>query len=231
LSHPAGARQGRFLYRNLANATSILGVLPVVLLFLDDGYRYLLPLILFNNFMDDLDGVLAAKLDIQSRFGADLDNVCDGVAHVALALTVGANFGGMVLIFSTVAAGAIILRVVSRLDPDRATAGGSPTNELMRHLLFTLLLAETLGFDPEPVLILVFSLHSVSLLVTYRMSALLRAHAKSATAVGLVNVSLVAAWLAPAVALPVAIAFLATYLYSFSAGGILWLRGSRGRST
>ena len=42
---------------------------------------------------------------IRSRFGADLDNVCDAVAHVALALAVGAHFGGMVLMLSTVAAG------------------------------------------------------------------------------------------------------------------------------
>jgi len=89
LSKAAGKLQKNFLYRNLANATSILGVLPVMLRFLDDGYRYLVPLIIFNNMMDDLDGVLAAKLNIRSQYGADLDNICDAVAHVALALAVG----------------------------------------------------------------------------------------------------------------------------------------------
>jgi phosphatidylglycerophosphate synthase len=64
-----GKVQKNFLYRNLANVTSILGVLPLVLLFFDDGYRYVIPLIIFNNVMDDLDGVLAAKLNIRSRFG------------------------------------------------------------------------------------------------------------------------------------------------------------------
>ena len=200
-------------------------MLPVVLLFLDDGYLYLLPLIIYNNIMDDLDGVLAATLDIRSRFGANLDNVCDGVAPVALALAVGAHFGGMVLMLSVVAAGSIILRVVSRVDSDRTTGGGSPTNEFMRHLLFTLLLAETLGFDAGPVLISVFVLHSVSMQVTYPMSALIRARVKSSTAVGLVNAALVAAWLTPVVALPVAAAFVATYLYSFTAGGMRWFRG------
>lgn len=226
MNHPKEKLQGNFLYRNLANATSILGVLPMVLLFLDDGFRYLLPLIIFNNFMDDLDGVLAAKLSIRSRLGANLDNVCDAVAHVALALAVGAHFGGMVLILSTVAAGSIILRVSCRtLESELATGGGSPTNELMRHLLFTVLLAQILGFGPELVLILVFLLHSVSMLVPYKMPALIRAQAKSATAVGLANAALVAAWLTPVVALPVAAAFLATYLYSFIAGGIQWLKG------
>ena len=231
MSHPTGRFQGKFLYRNLANATSILGVLPVALLFLDNGFRYLLPLIVFNNIMDDLDGVLAAKLGISSRFGATLDNLCDGVAHVALALAVGAHFGGMVLILSMVATGAIILRVASRLEPDRATGGGSPTNELMRHLLFTLLLAEILGFDSGPVLIVVFSLHSVSMLVSYRMSALIRARAKSVVAVGLVNAALVLAWLTPVIALPVAAVFWATYLYALIAGGIQWRTRRRAMST
>ena len=49
--------RGNFLYRNLANAVSILGVLPLALLFLEDGYRYLVPLIIFNNVRDDLDGI------------------------------------------------------------------------------------------------------------------------------------------------------------------------------
>jgi hypothetical protein len=40
--------QKNFLYRNLANITSILGVLPLALLFFDDGYRYVIPLIIFN---------------------------------------------------------------------------------------------------------------------------------------------------------------------------------------
>jgi phosphatidylserine synthase len=220
LNRATGKLQGNFLYRNIANATSILGVLPVVLLFLDDGYRYLVPLIIFNNIMDDLDGVLAAKLNIRSQYGADLDNVCDAVAHVALALAIGAHFSGMVLILSLLAAGSIIIRVVTRLQPEQTTGSGSPTNELMRHLLLTVLLAQTLDFDPELVLIIVFVLHSVSMLVPYRMSALIRAQAKSATAVGLVNVALLLAWLIPVVALPVAVAFLATYLYSFVVGGM-----------
>jgi len=222
LNRPTEELQGNFLYRNLANATSILGVLPMVLLLQNDGYRYLVPLVIFNNIMDDLDGVLAAKLDIRSRFGANLDHDCDAVAHVALDLAVGAYFGSMVLLLSMVAAGSIILRVASRLEPERATGGGSPTNELMRHLLFAVLLAQTLDFDPELVLILVFLLHSVSMLVPYKMSALIRAQAKSATAVGLVNAALVAALFAPVVALPIATAFLATYLYSFISGGIQW---------
>jgi len=111
-----GKPQGNFIYRNLANATSILGVLPLVLLFLEEGYGYLIPLIIFNNAMDDLDGILAAKLNIRSRFGADLDNVCDAVVHVALVLAVGAHFGGLVLLTSIIAAASIILRVTSRLN-------------------------------------------------------------------------------------------------------------------
>jgi len=216
--------QKNFLYRNLANVTSILGVLPLVLLFFDDGYRYIIPLIIFNNVMDDLDGILAAKLDIRSQFGADLDNVCDAVAHVALALAVGAHFGGMVLIASAIAAGSLILRVTSRLNPEAVSRGGSPTNELMRHLLFLLLLEQHLGFESGSFLILLFLLHTVSMLVPYKMPTLIRGWAKSATAVGAVNAALMAAWLIPSVTLLIAAAFVLTYFYSFIVEGVRWLR-------
>ncbi len=174
--------------------------------------------------MDDLDGILAAKLNIRSQFGADLDNLCDAVAHVALTLAVGAHFGGMVLVFSTVAAASIILRVTSRLNPECVSGNGSPTNELMRHLLFTLLLAQTHVFEPELVLAIILLLHSVSMLVPYKMSAMIRAQTKSATAVGLVNVALLVAWLVPTMTLTIAAAFIVTYLFSFVFWGGQWLR-------
>ncbi|MBW2400325.1 MAG: hypothetical protein JRG80_13765, partial [Deltaproteobacteria bacterium] len=44
------------LYKNIPNIVSILGVLPLGLLLLDDGFQFLLPLLLYNNVMDDLDG-------------------------------------------------------------------------------------------------------------------------------------------------------------------------------
>ena len=227
MNHPPAAARRGFLYRNLANDTSILGVLPILLLYLDNGYDYLLPLIIFNNIMDDLDGILAVKLDIRSPFGAALDNVCDGVAHVALALAVGAHFGGVLLALSVLAASSIILRATSRVTPGHAAGGGSPTNELMRHLLFTVILTQTLNLAPEPALISVFLLHAVSMLVPYRMSALIRARAKTATAVGLVNAALVVAWLVPVAALLAAAAFWTTYLYAFIVGGIQWLGGQK----
>ncbi len=219
--------QKNFLYRNLANVTSILGVLPLVLLFLDDGYRYVIPLIIFNNVMDDLDGVLAGKLNIRSRFGADLDNVCDAVAHVALALAVGAHFGGMILIASAIAAGSVIIRATSRLNPEAVSGGGSPTNELMRHLLFILLLEQPLGIEPGSLLIPLFLLHTISMLVPYKMPALIRGWSKSVIAIGTVNVTLIAAWLIPSATLFIAGAFVVTYMYSFIVEGARWLRRSK----
>ena len=180
----------RFIYPNLANATSILGVLPLVFLFMEDGYRYLIPLIIFNNIMDDLDGVLAARLNISSRFGADLDNVCDAVAHVALVLAVGTHFGGPVLMISMIAAASIILRATSRLNPDVVTGSGSPTNELMRHMLFVLLLTQMFDVEPGLYLVLIFVLHSVTMSVPFKLTILIRGLAKTATAVTFVNVAL-----------------------------------------
>jgi phosphatidylserine synthase len=209
---------GNFIYRNSANATSILGVLPLVVLFLDDGYRYVVLLIIFNNFMDDLDGVLAAKLNIRSRFGADLDNVCDAVAHITLALAVGAHFGSFLIVASAIAAGSILLRVVTRLNPKATEGIGSQTNELMRHMLFALLLAGQFDFSPEYILFVVFVLHSVSMLVPYPMHHPIIDRAKSATMLGLLNVALVVAWLVPILTPVIAAAFVAAYIYSFIVG-------------
>ena len=211
-----------FIYRNLANATSILGVLPLVILFLDDGYRYVIALIVFNNFMDDLDGVLAAKLNIKTRFGAHLDNVCDVVAHAMLALAVGAHFGSLIIIASAIAAGSILLRVVTRLNPSATEGTGSQTNELMRHMLFALLLAGQFDFSPEYILIAVFLIHAVSMLVPYSMPHPIIDRAKSATALGLVNVALVAAWLVPITTPIITAAFVAAYIYSFIVGSVRW---------
>ena len=216
--------QGNYIYRNLANITSILGVLPLVLLFLVDSYSYLLLMIIFNNVMDDLDGILAAKLNIRSRFGADLDNVCDAVAHVILALAVGAHFGGMVLIASMIATASIILRVTSRLNPDMVTGGGSPTNELMRHMLFVILLTQIFDIDPGLYLVLIFLLNAITMCVPFKLTHLVRGLAKTATSVIFVNVALVAAWLMPTVTPLIATAFFATYLYSFIVGGRQWLK-------
>ncbi len=220
-----GARQN-FIYRNVANATSLLGVLPLAILFLDNGYLYVIPLIIFNNFMDDLDGVLAAQLNIRSRFGSDLDNVCDAVAHTMLTLAVGAHFGGLLMVASAIAAGAILLRVVTRLNPQAIEGTGSQTNELMRHMLFTLLLAGQFGFRPEYVLIAVFLMHSVSMLVPSPMPHPILKWAKSAATLGLLNVALVAAWLVPMVTPIVTAAFVFAYMYSFIfvVGWVGWRR-------
>ena len=240
---------GTFVFRNLANVVSILGVLPLCLLFQEDGFRYLIPLIVYNNIMDDLDGVLAGKLDIRSQFGAQLDNVCDSISHTVFVLVVGMYYfqaadclvlGGACLAGSLLVAVAMIVRTVARLDPSAVSSRGSPTNEAIRHVFFVLLLTEptlgfsptrallmepTLGFNPTPVLLIaVFVLHSVSMLVPFRLPYLIRSLTKSATTIGLVNVALVVAWLVPYTAPVVAAAFVGAYLWSFAAGGIRWRR-------
>ena len=225
-----GKPQENFFYRNLANAISILGVLPMVLLFREGGYTWLIPLIIYNNVMDDLDGVLAGKLNIRSRLGADLDNLCDAVSHVILILMVGAHFEGAVLIFSMIAAASIMIRLASRLNPDAVKGGGASTNELMRHMLLVLLLAGLFAFEPGPYLILIFVLHAITMLVPFKLKWLIRGMAKTATAVVAVNVVLVVAWLVPAVTPFIAAAFFVAYLYSLVIGGGQWLKEKRGSS-
>ncbi len=214
----------KHIYRNLPNIVSILGVLPLCILLREDAFVYLCPLIVFNNIMDDLDGILAKKLGLGSDFGTGLDNVCDAVAHVLIAMVVGAHHGGIVLAFSLLAAAAILVRVVQRLAPSPASGAGTPTNELMRHLLLLSILQGLYGFDITAYLIVALLLNSVSMLVPFAMPHLVRSRAKSATAVLLVNVALALAWGIPATAPFVAAAFFGTYLYSFAAGGLGWLR-------
>jgi phosphatidylserine synthase len=213
------------IYRNLPNIVSILGVLPLCVLLLDDGFAYLCALIVFNNIMDDLDGILAKKLRLQSDFGAGLDNVCDAVAHILIVMVFGTHFGGIVLVFSLLASVAILVRVVQRIAPSPASGNGTPTNELMRHLLLLSILQGLYGFDLTAYVVAAFLLNSVSMLVPFAMPHLIRSMARSTTAVLLVNGALVLAWSVPVTAPFVATAVFGTYIYSFAAGGLAgWLR-------
>ena len=128
---------------------------------------------------------------------------------------------------SVIAAASIILRATSRLNPDMATGNGSPTNELMRHTLFVLLLTQIVDVDPGLYLILIFMLHSVTMNAPFKFTVLIRGLAKTAAAVAFVNLALVAAWLVPVVTPLIAVSFLATYLYSFILGGGQWLDSKR----
>ncbi len=215
-----------FLWRNIPNATSILGVVPLAILFLDEGFGYLLPLIVYNNMMDDLDGILAAKLDLKSEFGAALDNVCDAVAHTLVVMAVGMHHGGLCALLSLVAVVSIMVRVVSRLTPTPKTGVGSPTNELMRHILFVLVVAPYFDVAVEPFLNVVFVLNSVSMHVPYPLRFSIRSLATSPAAIGLVNVALGVAWLFPVTALPIGASFAGTYLYSLVVGAVAWTKRS-----
>ncbi len=215
-----------FLFRNIPNIVSILGVVPFAILLWEDGFRYLLPLIVYNNVMDDLDGILATKLDLKSEFGAALDNTCDAVAHVLVVMAVGMHYGGLAALLSLVAVVSILLRVVSRLAPTSKTGGGSPTNELMRHILFALVVASYFELAAGPLLSIVFVLNAVSMQVPYPLVFSIRSHATSPAAIGLVNVALGVAWLFPVTALPIAACFAGTHLYSLVAGAISWNRRS-----
>ena len=221
--------------RNLANIVSILGVLPICILFGEHGYWYLLPLIIYNNFMDDLDGILATKLNVKSDFGADLDNVCDAIAHAVFVMVVGMHFaqeaghpylGGFCLATCLLATIAMIIRVVDRINSSSAPGTGSPTNELIRHLFFVLLVSQIFGFHPMPYLIATCLLHAVSMLVPFKMPYLIRSLTKSAFAIGMVNIALLLAWLWPPAAPVVATLFGVSYLASFALGGFRWLRNT-----
>jgi hypothetical protein len=132
--------------------------------------------------------------------------------------------GGACVAGSLLATVAIILRVVTRLDPASPTGTGSPTNELIRHILFVIILAQIFAFDPTPFLIAAFAMNALSMLVPFRMPYLIRSLTKSAVAIGLVNVALLVAWLVPYLAPVIAASFIGTYFLSFLTGGTAWLK-------
>ena len=217
----------RFFYKNLPNIVSLLGILPLAILFFKDGFQYLIPLIIYNNVMDDLDGILANKLNLKSDFGAALDNVCDAVAHIIFVMALGIHYGVASTIVSLIAVTAILLRVTSRVIPSPKSSTGSPTNELMRHMLLVLLVAKYFEFAPEPALMIVMLLNSISLLVPFPMPYMIRSQTKSATAIGLVNIFLFLSWLVPVTTPVIALCFFASYMYSLIAGAIRLYRVPR----
>lgn len=164
--------------------------------------------------MDDLDGILAIKLDAKSEFGARMDNVCDAVSHTILIMFIGFHYGIALGIIGLIAVAAILIRSVARLDPAITKSAGSPTNELIRHTFFALLLADLFSFDPTWTLIIIFLTNTITMFVPYPMPYLIRSMTKSATAISLVNVSLILAWLVPYTAPVIAAGFIFSYLYS-----------------
>ena len=203
----------KVVYKNLPNIVTLLGILPLALLFTDNGYQYVIPLIIYNNIMDDLDGILAKKLGLKSDFGANLDNIADAVSHTLFVMAIGMHYGLICSLISLIAVVAIFVRIVSRLASSDGT--GSPTNELIRHLFFTLLSAELFGFNPVLLLIVVFLINSVSMVWSYPMPYMIRSQAKTVFAVCMVNVFLVLAWIVPYTTPVIAGCFIFAYLYSF----------------
>ena len=214
-------RRPGVVYRNIANAVSILGIIPLPLLLMNDGYKFVIPLMIYNNIMDDLDGILAVKLRIQSEFGCILDNICDALAHAVFVMVIAMQHGVVCGAVSVVAILAIELRVVSRLL--RPRAAGSPTNELVRHMLFILLLGEAYAFNATPFLIAAFILNAISMIAPLPMPYLLRSMTKSAVAIAMINLALLSAWLLPISTSAIAACFFMTYVFSFIAIAILWL--------
>jgi len=202
------------IYKNIPNIISILGVLPLIALFTEEGYQYLIPLIIYNNIMDDLDGILAGKLNVTSRFGARLDNVCDAISHTIIVMVIALHYGWICGLVSLIAVTAILVRSVSRLDPDIVKGTGSPTNELIRHILFVILLAVIFDFNPTLPLMAMFVVHSITMFIKYPMPYMIRSQTKSASAILFVNVSLIVAWLIPYTTPIIAGGFILTYLYS-----------------
>lgn len=212
------------MYKNLANLVSLLGILPLVILFGENGFTYIVPLMLYNNFMDDLDGIVAKKLGISSETGMRLDNVCDAFAHTVFVMVIGMHYGWICAFAGLLASAGIVLRIVARLDPKGAQSHGSMTNEMIRHTFFVLVLSEIFSFQPGPYLVVVFLVHTATMLAPFPMPFLLRKLTKSTMSILLLNLVLVVAWLVPFTTAFVSACFFLGYLLSL---GKARLAGSR----
>ena len=175
--------------------------------------------------MDDLDGILAKSLGIQSRFGATLDNICDAVAHILIIWVVVSRAEWFVIPFALTATAAVIIRSTTRIECSEGTSQrGSPTNELMRHVLFLTLLSNYYEFSTDWYLGILLILHSLSLLVPFKMPHLIRAKTNGIIPIALINLILVLAWQVQQLTAVIALCFVSTYLYSFLSGGITWIK-------
>jgi len=159
-----------------------------------------------------------------------LDNVCDAVSHTILVMVIGMHYGLICGLIGLVAVAAILIRVVSRLDPSKVEGIGSPTNELIRHLLFALLLADMFSFNPAWPLMVIFLMNTISMLMPYPMPYMIRSQAKTVLAIFLINIALIVAWLVPYTTPVIAGGFILTYLYSLikifleRKSGVFWLK-------
>ena len=153
-----------------------------------------------------------------------LDNVCDAFAHTVFVMVIGMQYGWICAVASLLASMGIVLRIVGRLNPKAIASNGSMTNELMRHTFFVLLLSQFFSFHAEPYLVAVFLMHTATMLAPFPMPFLLRKLSKSTTAILLLNLVLVVAWLVPITTAFIAPCFFSGYLLSLLKGRVKWLR-------
>ena len=77
-------------------------------------------------------------------------------------------------------------------------------------------MAQIFEFNAAGYLIAAFLLHAMSMLVPFKLPYLIRSLTKSAIAIGLVNVSLLVAWLVPSTTPVIAAGFNVSYFYSLA---------------
>lgn len=226
LGHNSFKRIPSFFRTNIANMVTLAGVLPLSGLLTPVGLAYLPYFLVYTNAIDDLDGVLARRLGIESSFGAILDNLCDAVAHVLLVMVISAVKGGAMMWWALLPVTAILIRIALRLETQSAHTFGSSTNELLRHLLFLILLEQTWSLEMEVAFIAVFLCHSVSLLVPFQMTYLVRGWFKSPFYLLVLNIMLLVMVFVPLLATLIAPVYFIAYLFSLGWGAIKWAQST-----
>ena len=81
----------QLLRRQAANAVTLLALLPLPLVMHPQGSAWLPAALLFADFIDSLDGLVARALNTSTSFGAQLDRTCDSMIHGGLVVAVAAQ--------------------------------------------------------------------------------------------------------------------------------------------
>jgi hypothetical protein len=152
-------------------------------------------------------------LDLGGGVGLWTSFFAERFRHV---IAVGTYFGGALTVISLIAAFSIVLRTAARIDPNSISDQGTQTNELLRHIMFILLIGEMTGLNLVPILTTIFLMNSISMLLPTRFPFMLVHYAKTPVSMMWFNISLILAyWFQPLTYL-IGAAFFITYIYSFS---------------
>ena len=142
---------------------------------LDQQLYHYLPLIAAINLLaDDLDGMVARRLNVSSEFGRYLDLVCDTASHSFLLMVVAANHGALSIIIAPVILMSMFYRLSKSASQTIGKDNGTTTNEYIVSLQLVVALELSWDLDLEYLLAALAVLSILTLNSRLRVNTLRR---------------------------------------------------------